>query len=176
MSLDVTADFHKLQDHDWHIVLFLQMTWLMPDTSSYFISCRSLLRAQGVTTSVTAYFRDDEFLKQTHKIFQVCQDLWYTCVCFLFFFFSPLKEQESKSISYIPVISCIPVMSAERIARMLGTYRNDQTPTSYTLYGRSLCTALISFVKMVCPSLLKNCCCDNTPKWQNLLFRLGELI
>lgn len=120
---------------------------LMPDTSSYLMSCRYLLRAGGITTLFAAYFRDDEFLKHIHRILQVCQDLWYSCVCLLFFFF--LKGQQSKNIS------CIPELTSEGIARVLGNHRNGQTPTLYILYGRSLYKALISFVKMACPSLEK---------------------
>lgn len=140
---------------------------LMPDTSSYVISCRSFLRVWGVTISFAACFKDDEFLKHIHRILQVCQDLWCTCACFL----SDFERTGIKKHFMHP-----EVLSAERIARMLGTYRNGQTPTSYALCGKSLSNALTDFIKMAFPFLLKNFCCDNTPKCHNLVFSLYKVI
>lgn len=119
------------------------LSCLMSGTSSCLINCRPFLRPWGVAISFAAFLRDHEFLKHMHRIFQSLKTFnILRSVSFLFSFFF-LKKQESKNILCI-----LEFLSAERIARMLGTWSSGQTPTSQTLCGRSLCKALISLVKM----------------------------
>lgn len=156
ISLHVIVDFRKLQDHDLRIVLFLQVTCLMPDTSSYLISCRSSLRARGVAASFAAFFRDNEFLKHIYRISQVYQDLWLlvsvTLASVLFWFIFLQKD--------LPRCKEFTEMMQHPHCCMADLYGKQSLALS------KLCALLFWKISVVLV----------LSKWQNLLFRLSKII
>lgn len=74
---------------------------LMPDTSPYLISCRSFLRARGITTLFATCFREYAFLKHIRRIYRSVRTFDILDILFFFFFF-PWKNRNQKKISCIP--------------------------------------------------------------------------